>query len=210
MSLPLESARVVVQGFGNVGSHTARCLAEMGAKVIALSDVHGGVRCDEGIDVAAALAYAQREGRLKGLPGTRAVDNEEFVTLPCDVLIPAALDGSITCDNAEEIRAKLVVEAANMPVTHMADQTLRGRGVAIVPDVLANAGGVIASYCEWAQNIQQLPWEREMLLDRVEQHLSRTYAEVNERSASQGVDLRTAAYELAVDRVLRAIELRGF
>lgn len=210
IGMPLEGAKVAIQGFGNVGSHTAQRLAELGARIVGLSDVHGGVFSEGGIDVAQALAYQSQSGRLEGLPATESISNDELMASSCDVLIPAALDGAITCDNEEQVQARLIIEAANMPVTHMADETLRERGVTIVPDILANAGGVIASYFEWAQNIQQFPWARDTLLERLEERLKRAYAQVSAKSTSCGIDLRTAAYELAIERVLRAVELRGF
>lgn len=210
LSLDLGEARIVVQGFGNVGSHAARRLTELGARVIAVSDMYGGVYCGEGVDIDKAIAHVAATGRLEQLPGTQALDNDELLELPCDVLIPAALDGTVHCDNEERIRARLIVEAANMPVTHGADASLAARNVPIIPDVLANAGGVIASYFEWVQNLQQLPWSREVLLQRLEDHLGHAYDAVGDLAASQLIDARTAAYELAIQRVLRAIELRGF
>lgn len=175
-----------------------------------MSDIYGGVYCNEGIDIDKAIAHVAETGRLQRLPGTEALDNDELLALPCEVLIPAALDGTIHCDNEERIGARLIVEAANMPVTHGADASLAARDVSIIPDILANAGGVVASYFEWVQNIQQFPWSREVLLQRLEDHLDRAYDAVGNLSASQRIDARTAAYELAIQRVLRAIELRGF
>ncbi len=208
--LPIAGAQVVIQGFGNVGSHAALRLAEMGARIIGLSDVHGGVFASEGIDVKAAVAYSAKNGRLEGLPGCRGITNQELLELPCEVLIPAALEGTIDCDNEPYIRAKLIVEAANLPVTHAADRRLRERGVTIVPGILANAGGVVASYFEWVQNIQQFPWERQTVIGRMEERLAAAYRTVREAAREGRVDMRTAAYDLSVRRVLRAIELRGF
>ncbi len=209
-SLPIEEATVAIQGFGNVGSHTARRLAENGARIIALSDVFGGVWNEKGVDVAAALAHVAEHGKLVGLPDALAISNEELLGLRCDVLIPAAMEGALNCDSAPSVRARLVVEAANIPVTHLAEDVLRQQGTTIVPDILANAGGVIASYFEWVQNIQQFPWERETTLSRMEQRLDSAYEAVRDSAEKDGVDMRTAAYELALRRVLRAIELRGF
>jgi glutamate dehydrogenase (NAD(P)+) len=210
LGMPIANTRVVIQGFGNVGSHTARRLEEVGARVIALSDVHGGVINENGIDVNKAIAHVTNTGRLDGLEHTRPITNEELIALPCDILIPAALDGVINCDNEDEIKAKLVVEAANMPITHMADTRLRELGITIVPDILANAGGVIVSYFEWVQNIQQFPWDRKIVFERLEQYLSRAYEAVHRLAERDKVDLRTAAYELAIRRVSKAIALRGF
>ena len=208
--LDIAGARVAIQGFGNVGSHAARRLSELGARVVAVSDVYGGVHREEGLGVAAAIEHVARTGRLQGLADAEPIDNASLLALPCDVLIPAALEGAITCDNEADVRASIVVEAANMPVTHGADASLRERGITVVPDILANAGGVIASYCEWVQNVQQLGWERQRVLQHVERHLEQA-SEATERGAEdRDTDLRTAAYALAVKRVLRAIELRGF
>ena len=174
------------------------------------SILNGGVFCESGIDVSEAAAHVSENGRLEGLPRAEPIDNEELLSLPCELLIPAALDGTIHCENESGIRARVVVEAANMPVTHGADTSLSDRGVVIVPDLLANAGGVSASYFEWVQNMQQLPWSRETLLQRLEQYLDRAYDTVAALVEKRGVDSRTAAYGLAVERVLRAVELRGF
>ena len=208
--LNLKEARVVIQGFGNVGSHLAQRLAELGATVIALSDARGGVLHEAGIDVAAALAHAREHHWLEGLPGTESISNNELLELPCDILIPAAMEATIDCDNADRIKARLLVEAANMPVTHQADDILRERGVVVVPDVLANAGGVLASYYEWVQNLQEFPWERDTVFYRLEERLLRVYGEVHRLAEQREVDMRTAAYELAIRRVSEAISLRGF
>ena len=194
LSIPVEKAKVVVQGFGNVGSHAAKRLSEVGATIIALSDLYGGVFCATGIDVDKAIAHVKRTGRLQDLPETDGISNSELLHLSCDVLIPAALEATINCDTEADIRARLIVEGANMPVTYRAQEKLQDRGVVIVPDVLANAGGVTVSYFEWVQNIQGLSWLRSEVIERMEERL----------------DLRTVAYESAIRRVLRAIELRGF
>ncbi len=210
MSLPLDEARIVIQGFGNVGSHAALALARMGGRIIALSDVHGAIHSAAGIDVEAARAHQAETGRLQGLPGVDALSNEEMLELPCHILIPAALEAVINCDNAGAIQARVIVEAANMPVTHQADEELRQRNIVVVPDILANAGGVLASYYEWVQNLQEFPWEHESVLRRLEQHLLRVYGEVSHHAGENETDLRTAAYELAIGRVNKAIQLRGF
>ncbi len=206
----VEGARVAIQGFGNVGSHTARRLTELGVRLVAVSDVRGGVFCDAGIDVDAALAHVRETGSLHGLPGSDAVTNQELLMLPVELLIPAALEGTVNCTNVAGVRAKLLIEAANMPVTHMADDALRDAGVRVIPDILANAGGVVASYFEWVQNIQQFPWPREQVLDQMERRLEQAYEQTHAQSLSTHVDLRRAAYLIAVDRTLRAMELRGF
>lgn len=208
--LDVSSARVVIQGFGNVGSHAARRLDEIGAQVVAVSDVHGGVIRRSGLDVPAAMAHVARTGRLEGLPGAEPIDNDELLALPCDILIPAALEGAIHCGNADRVRATLVVEGANMPVTHMADDQLQDKGITVVPDLLANAGGVIASYFEWVQNIQQFPWTRDTVLSRLDECLLRAYDSVHAATAGERISMRTAAYEQAVQRTLHAMELRGY
>ncbi len=210
MSLTPENSRVVIQGFGNVGSHAAITLANKGYKIIAISDVHGGVYCEDGIDISLALAHLHETDALAGLAGTLPVSNAELLELPCEILVPAALEATLTCDNADAIQAKLIVEAANMPVTHRANDQLKQRGITIVPDLLANVGGVLASYYEWVQNLQQFPWERELVLSRLEKRLSSTYDAVRDLAQEQQVDLRSAAYELAIKRVNRAVRLRGF
>ncbi len=210
ISLNPTNAAAVVQGFGNVGSHAALRLAENGVRIIAISDVGGAVFNEKGIDVKAAAAHVAETGSLQDFPDCETLSNEELLTLPCDILVPAALEATINCDNADNIKAALVVEAANMPVTHTADHTLRDRGIVVVPDILANAGGVIGSYFEWAQNIQRFPWEKTLFLSRLEQLLLRCYRQVNDAARDSNVDMRTAAYEIAVARVSRAIELRGF
>ncbi len=210
LDLPLKEARIVIQGFGNVGMHTALGLSRMGARIIAISDIHGGVCNDQGLDVAAAMRHVREHGRLEGLDGARPIDNEALLALPCDVLIPAAMEGVIHCGNAGDVQARLVVEAANMPVTHMADDTLRERGIVIAPDILANAGGVIASWCEWVQNIQRFPWSKEKTLRLLEDRLRHACDTVVEHARTRRADMRTAAYEIALQRVERAVALRGF
>ncbi len=210
MSLTPTQSRVVIQGFGNVGSHAAIALANKGYKIIALSDVNGGVINEAGISIDHALVHVAENGTLIGLSGTLPISNADLLELPCEILIPAALEATITCDNAEAIQARLIVEAANMPITHRAEDQLKQRGVVIVPDLLANVGGVLVSYYEWVQNLQQFPWERETVLNRLESRLSYTYDAVAMLANQQQIDLRGAAYELAIRRVDQAVRLRGF
>ena len=210
LSIPMKRARIAIQGFGNVGSYAALCLHEMGARIVAISDVFGGLYCEEGIDIPAAMQHVRENGHLQGLPGTRKIDNKSLLALSCDVLIPAAMEGVMHCDNVDDVQARLLVEAANMPVTHMASDKLRERGIVVVPDILANAGGVTVSYFEWVQNIQRFPWNRDKVFDLMKTYLSRAYADVCALSRQGHVDLRTAAYELAVRRTLLAVNLRGF
>jgi len=206
----LAETQVIIQGFGNVGAHAAGRLVELGCKVIAVSDVFGGIFSANGIDVPAAREHLAQSGSVVGLPGTEAVTNAELLSLPCDVLIPAALEGAIDCDNADAVKAKFIIEAANIPITHDAAISLRERGIHVVPDILANAGGVLVSYYEWVQNLQEFPWDRDTVIDRLEQRLLGTYRSVAELAERRDVDLRTAAYDIAIRRVSRAIALRGF
>ncbi|MDQ6967860.1 MAG: Glu/Leu/Phe/Val dehydrogenase dimerization domain-containing protein [Mariprofundaceae bacterium] len=210
MNMALKGAKIVIQGFGNVGSYAALRLQAMGAHIVGISDKDGGLFHPQGIDIVAAAKFAQETGGLKGFFGGEKISNEKLLALPCDVLIPAALEGTINCDTEEKVQAQLIVEAANMPITHMADEKLRKRGIIIIPDILANAGGVIASYFEWVQNIQRFDWERNVVQTRMEEHLARAYEKTSSLAKQADVDLRTAAYQVSVSRVLRAIELRGF
>ena len=210
LGLDVSSARIAIQGFGNVGSHAARRLHEIGAQVIAVSDVHGGVFRESGLDIPAAIARVKQTGRLEGLGGTEAIGSDEVLGLPCDILIPAALEAAIHCGNVDRVRATIVVEGANMPVTHMADDHLQDAGVTVVPDLLANAGGVTASYFEWVQNIQQFPWTRDTVLSRLDECLSHAYESVRHAADSERISMRTAAYEQAVQRTLHAMDLRGY
>jgi len=209
-SLLLQNAQVVIQGLGNVGFHAARSLATMGARIIAISDVCGGVLCESGIDVAQAQRHVQDNGCLKGMADAATISNAELLELSCDILIPAAMESTIDCDNASSIKARLIVEAANIPVTHQADAILQDRNIPVVPDLLANAGGVLASYYEWVQNLQEFPWQRDTVLHRVEERLLQVYHEVRRLAVSSQVYMRTAAYELAIKRVASAVSLRGF
>ncbi len=210
LGLPLKDAAVIVQGFGNVGSYAALRLQSMGARVTGISDVDGALFNENGIDIVSAMQFALKNNGLKGFPHAESISNEQLLTLPCDALIPAAMEGTINCENESTINAKIIIEAANMPVTHMANDKLRARGIAVVPDILANSGGVIASYFEWVQNVQRFAWDRDTVQQRMEACLSQAYVEVRNLSEKSHVDLRTAAYQLAVMRVLRSVELRGF
>jgi glutamate dehydrogenase (NAD(P)+) len=204
-----EDCSVVVQGFGNVGSITARLLYEMGCKIIGLSDVSGGVYNPKGINVPRALRYSKEHGALQGLPETEAVSNAELLELPCDILIPAALENQLTIRNAACIKARMIVEAANGPTTPEAELVLYDRGIIIVPDILANAGGVTVSYFEWVQDIQRFFWTESEINQRLESIMVRAYRAVQQKSDEQETNLRLGAYLLAVARVAEATELRG-
>jgi glutamate dehydrogenase (NAD(P)+) len=207
--IPFAGARVVIQGFGNVGSITARLMQQAGAQVIGISDIYGGVWSDRGIDVRRALRHMQEHGRLEGLPGTEPITNTALLELPCDVLIPAATENQITRNNARRVQTRLVVEAANGPTTPDADAILHARGIPLVPDILANAGGVTVSYFEWVQDLQAFFWSEEEINDKLEHIMTRSFQAVWNKAQEQQVDLRTAAYLLAVSRVANATAIRG-
>jgi glutamate dehydrogenase (NAD(P)+) len=209
LELPFVGATVIVQGFGNVGSVTARLLHEAGCKVVGLSDIYGAIHSEQGIDVSRALRHMQEHGRLSGLPGTSQVDGKELLELPCDILIPAALEGQLTHTNAPRIQAKLIVEAANGPTTTDADAIFLERGIPVVPDILANAGGVTVSYFEWVQDLQHFFWSEDEINDRLEQVMVRSFDAVNSRRVEESCDFRLGAYLLAVSRVAEATQVRG-
>jgi glutamate dehydrogenase (NAD(P)+) len=209
LSMQPEHCRVVIQGFGNVGSVSARLLSELGCKIVGLSDINGGIYNREGIDVMTALRYSREHGSLSGMPGTENVTNAELLELPCDVLIPAALENQITARNAARIKAHLIIEAANGPTTPDADRILNDRGVTIVPDILANAGGVTVSYFEWVQDLQRFFWAEDEINERLENIMTRAYQAVKHKAEDQQTNLRMGAYLLAVARVAEATEMRG-
>jgi len=205
-----EECSVVIQGFGNVGSISARLLHdELKCKIIALSDISGGVYNANGIDVHRALRYSKEHGALKGLPDTEPVTNTELLELPCDVLIPAALENQLTARNAARIKARLIIEAANGPTTPEADHIFNDRGLTVVPDILANAGGVTVSYFEWVQDLQRFFWAEREINSQLESIMSRSYEAVCQKAAEQESNLRMGAYLLAVARVAEATEIRG-
>ncbi len=200
---------VVVQGFGNVGSISARLLHELGCKIVGLSDISGGVYNPHGIDVHNALHYSKEHGTLRGLPNSEPVTNTELLLLPCNILVPAALENQLTGKNAPQVKAQLIIEAANGPTTPDADHILNDRGITIVPDILANAGGVTVSYFEWVQDLQRFFWAENEINDRLESIITRAYRAVREKALQQETNLRMGAYLLAVARVAEATEIRG-
>jgi len=207
--LPLAEATVAVQGFGNVGSAAARIFHKRGAKVVAVSDVRGGIANGHGLDIPALTAYVAQTGSVVGFPNTEPLTSAEVLEIPCDVLVPAALQGQITESNAQNIRAKMVVEGANGPTTPGGDAILRERGILLIPDVLANAGGVTVSYFEWVQDIQSFFWSESQVNSRLARIMRRAFAEVWDASVAHKVDLRTAAYIVGVARVAEATITRG-
>ena len=205
----IEDVRVAVQGFGNVGSYLARFLAELGATVVAVSDSSGGIYNERGVDVAAALAHKQETGTLKGMRGGDHVTNDELLLVPCDVLAPCALEQVITTDNADQVKAQIVLEGANGPTTPSADDVLEERGVLVLPDVLANAGGVVVSYFEWVQGLQEYFWKEAEVNAKLNDIVTRAFNETWTLSEQRGVSMRMAAYGLAVQRVAEATTIRG-
>jgi glutamate dehydrogenase (NAD(P)+) len=209
MGKGLEGATVAVQGFGNVGSITARLLHEAGCKVVALSDVFGAIYNKNGIDVKKALRYVQEHGKLTDLPGTEPIDGKALLELPMDILVPAALEGQLTGANADQVKAKLIIEAANGPTSTEADAIFHDRGIPVVPDILANAGGVTVSYFEWVQDLQHFFWEEDEINQRLERIMVRSFNAVQAKKDEQNCDYRMGAYLLAVARVAEATQVRG-
>jgi glutamate dehydrogenase (NAD(P)+) len=205
----LAGSTVAIQGFGNVGSNAARLLQAAGAQVVAVSDVGGAVYDPRGLDVPRLTAYYRETGQVRGYPGTRALDNAELLRLDADVLLPAALEGQITRDNAAEIPARIIVEGANGPTTPEADEILARRGVLVVPDILANAGGVVVSYFEWVQDRYGYFWKEAEVNERLEEKMVAAFDAVWSTKERFEVDVRTAAYILAVERIMEARRLRG-
>lgn len=201
--------RVAIHGFGNVGQYAAIAAAEMGCRVIAVSDVSGGVFDEAGLDISGLVAWATLHGSLEGYEDADRISNEELLTLDCDVLIPAAVQGVITADNARDIKARIVIEGANNPTTTAADAILRDRDVMVVPDILANAGGVTASYFEWVQDIQKYFWSENEIVGRLREIMARAFEDVHAISVKEGVDLRTAALIKGVQKVTAAKRVRG-
>ena len=200
----LKDQRVAVQGFGNVGSNAARLIAEQGARIVAVADHIGGVSNADGLDVPALIEYVHEKRTVDGFSGGDAFDKDEIITWDADVLIPAAIEDVIHEDNAGEVRASIIVEGANGPTTPEADEILIERGITVVPDILANAGGVTVSYFEWAQNIQQYRWELERVNDELSRIMRRSYAAVRDVAEEKKLDMRTAAFVLAIRRVGQA------
>jgi glutamate dehydrogenase (NAD(P)+) len=209
MGLKPFNQRVVVQGFGNVGNVSARLLEEAGCQIVAVSEDYGGIYNPLGLSVKRLLQYRAENGTLKGFPGAELVPNEDLLKIECDILVPAALENQITSHNAADIHAKLIVEGANGPTTPEADEILRKRGVVLVPDILANAGGVTVSYFEWVQDLQSFFWSEHEINARLESIMSRSFKEVLAIRDEKKVDLRMAAYLLAVNRVAIATADRG-
>src|SRR5712691_5487809 len=208
--IDLRGASVVIQGFGKVGSHTATSLRDMGATIIAISDVSGGQVNPKGIDLEQALRVHTATGSIRDLRGCESISNAELLALDCDVLIPAAMEDVLTEQNASAVQAKLIVEGAHAPSTFEADHIFEQRGLHVVPDILANAGGVTVSYFEWVQNLQQFRWELSEVNERLERRMVQAFQAVKAKADQHQTTLRRGAFLLALDRVAEATRLRGF
>jgi len=207
----ISKAKVAVQGFGNVGSFSAKILQEeFGAKIVAVSDVSAAYYDPNGIDINDLIAYSDsNKGLIEGYPKAQRIKHEELFELDVDILVPAALENSITEENADKIKAKLIVEGANGPVTPGADKILHSKGVTIIPDILANAGGVTVSYFEWVQDLLSFFWDLDDVRNKLAKMMRAAFAEVAKTKEKYNTDLRTAAYIVAIDRVAKAVKLRG-
>ena len=210
MSMDLKGARIVVQGMGNVGSWVVKLSMKLGCNVVAVGDVSGGLYNPNGLDVKALLAAKGLQAPADDLPAGDKVSNQELLELDCDVLIPAAIGNVITGENARRIRARLVMEAANHPTTPEADEILIDRGIVVLPDILVNAGGVIVSYFEWTQNLQEFHWEEARVNQELAKILIEAYLEMHAKTKTRHLTHREAALEIGVERVARAVALRGF
>ena len=208
--MDFKGAKIVVQGFGNVGFWATAIAAEAGAQVVAVSDVGGGTFNGDGLDLEKLVKHRGESDSVADFPGGENVSNEDILELDCDILIPAAVHGVINTENVDDIKAAMVVEAANGPTTPAAARMLDERDVTVVPDILANSGGVTVSYFEWVQNIQQFRWELDDVNSELKKRMTRATAEVCQRAEEESTSLREAAFDIAVERVAHAAELRGY
>jgi glutamate dehydrogenase (NAD(P)+) len=209
MGIDPKGATVVVQGFGNVGSIAAQMFADHGCKIVGISDVSGGYYNDNGIDIPGANAYVQEHGTLEGYRGGDRVTNDALLESPCDVLVPAALEKQLTIENASRIRAKLIAEGANGPTTPEADHIFQQRGITVIPDIVANAGGVTVSYFEWAQDRAGYFWRESEVNDRLADVMLENFRHVRHMATMRHTSLRTAAYMVAIERVTKSMKTRG-
>ena len=209
IGMRLQGARVSIQGYGNAGSIAARLFHDEGCKIVAVSDTRGGIYNEAGLDPSAVLRFKQERGSVVGFPGAQVVSVQDVLEVPCDVLIPAATEGVITRDNADRVQARIVAEAANGPTTPEADAILFKKGTLVIPDILANAGGVTVSYFEWVQDLQSFFWGVDEITQKLEVIMNRAYAAVAEKADQFSCDLRLAANMLAISRVAEATQIRG-
>ena len=210
LTLDIQSAQVVVQGFGNAGAWSARLIQDIGCQIVGVSDVDGGIYNPKGLDIDRLIDYQNQTGGIAGFDGAEEISNDELLELACDVLVPAAIDNVIAEHNADKIKAKLILEVANHPITPEADQILSEAGTIVLPDILVNAGGVIVSYFEWTQNIQEFHWEEKRVNDELKKAILQAYHTVQARTVQEGINHRQAAFEIGIQRVARVVELRGF
>ena len=209
---PLEGTSVAIQGMGNVGANAARIFYHRKAKIVALSDISGGIYCEDGLDADAVSAFLEQGNVMikdYNAEGVVHISNEEVLTCKCDVLVPAALENQITADNAAKLNCSYVVEAANGPTTEEADQILDARGITLLPDIFANSGGVIVSYFEWVQNIQELTWDRDQVNEMLEKLMSRSFQNILEEKEAHHCSYRMAAYIVALKKLVYAEKLKG-
>jgi len=209
LGIKLTRATVAIQGFGNAGAIAADLLAAQGATIIAVSDTHGGVLNRAGLDVPALLKHKAETGSVKDFANSDAISSEALLELQCDILIPAALENQITLANVDLIKARIVAEAANGPTTPDADTILHQRGVMVIPDILANAGGVTVSYFEWVQDLQELFWDEDDVNRRLEKKMVKAFSDVHHSANKYSVDMRTGAYIVGIERVANAMRTRG-
>jgi glutamate dehydrogenase/leucine dehydrogenase len=205
----LAEVRIAVQGFGNVGYHAARLLAERGATIVAISAKEGGLYDEKGIDIDAAGVYYRDNGVLTDFPGADAMSNEEVLTCECDVVVPAAMENTVNETVAPHVKARVVCEGANGPTTPEADEILRDNGITVLPDILANAGGVTVSYFEWVQGLENYFWDMKRVQDELQRVMEKAFDEVNAKADASDCDYRTAAYAIAIGRVAEASRLKG-
>jgi glutamate dehydrogenase (NAD(P)+) len=206
----LQGRRVAIQGFGNVGSWVARLLAERGARILAVSDRHGGVFAGDGLDIERVRTHLAESGSVTECAGCEPISNEDLLVSDCDVLVPAALGGVLTRDNAPQVKAKYILEGANGPCTAEADEILTKRGITCIPDIYANAGGVTVSYFEWVQNLQNFSWDESRVNEELDKIMTRTHADLRSLMKKHGISMRCAAFVKAVAAVKNATKLRGF
>jgi glutamate dehydrogenase (NAD(P)+) len=210
LGLTPAATTAVIQGFGNVGSWAGRILHQLGVQIVGISNADGAVRCDEGIDVAKLSEFIVGGGRLTEFEGVEAISPEDLLSIPCDVLVPAALGGMIHEGNVDSIQCRMLLEGANSPTTPGADDVLNQKGVYVVPDVMANAGGVVVSYFEWVQNLQHFRWEEREVNDKLGNIMRRAFREVDGAAKERSLSLREAAYQVGIERVVETAKLRGY
>jgi glutamate dehydrogenase (NAD(P)+) len=211
MEMSFEGLKVALQGFGNVGSHAAKLIAQRGGKIVAVGDHKGGIFNNDGLEVSELISWADTNRTVKGFPGGDPMStSEEVLTWDCDVLIPAALGGVLTKENAADVRARIIAEGANGPTTPEADEILHKREILVLPDILANAGGVTVSYFEWAQNIQQFKWSLDKINSELADIMQKAYTDIRAVAKKKNIDMRTAAFVLGIGRVAKATITRSY